>query len=335
MSAWLLFAAALGLLLVSAVFSGSETGVYSISRMRLEAEASEGRRSARLLARLLRDEAALLITLLIGNNLALELLTRLAESSVARFRVPEYAQELAATALLTPLVFLFGELVPKDLFRRGPHFFLGLVAPFLVLFRGLVSPLTWPLVRLSLALEGLLGLRQEDFARILRREEMVELLAESRRAGALAPHAEELARNVLVLRHTPLARVMIPWERVASVDLDRGPAEARAAVARSGFTRLPVRRRKVVVGYLHQLDVLGAPPDADPAGLVRPLVELPADRPRDRAVERLQAAGQRLAIVGTARAPRGLVTLMDLLATLASRPRFPQQTATARIGASS
>jgi CBS domain containing-hemolysin-like protein len=136
------------------------------------------------------------------------------------------------------------------------------------------------------------GLRQEDFARILRREEMVELLAESRRAGALAPHAEELARNVLVLRHTPLARVMIPWERVESVDLDRGPAEARAAVARSGFTRLPVRRRKVVVGYLHQLDVLGAPPDADPAGLVRPLVELPADLPLDRAVERLRAAGE-------------------------------------------
>jgi putative hemolysin len=333
-SAWLYLVYGIVLLLASAVFSGSETGVYSVSRVRLEAEAAEGRRSSKLLSGLLRDDATLIITLLVGNNLVLELLTRLAESSVARVRVPEYAQELAATALLTPLVFLFGELVPKDLFRRRPHTFLALVAPFLALFRGLVSPLAWPLARLALALENVLGLRQEDFARILRREEMVELLAESRRAGALAPHAEELARNVLVLRHTPLARVMIPWERVESVDLDRGPAEARAAVARSGFTRLPVRRRKVVVGYLHQLDVLGAPADADPAGLVRPLVELPADLPLDRAVARLQAAGQRLAIVGTARAPRGLVTLMDLLATLASRPRFPQQSATARIGAS-
>lgn len=334
MSTWLLIAAAVGLLLASAIFSGAETGVYSVSRVRLEAEAAEGKRSARLLARLLRDDAGLLITLLVGYNLVLELLTRLAETGVERARVPAYAQELVATAVLTPVVFLLGELVPKDLFRRRPHFFLGLVAPFLAVFRGFASPLAWPLTRLALLLEHALGLRQADFARVLRREEMVELLAESRRAGSLAPHAEELARNVLVLRHTPLARVMVPWERVETVDLDRGPEEARAAVARSGFTRLPVRRRKVVAGYLHQLDVLGAPAGADIEGLVRPLLELPADLPLDRAVARLQAAGQRLAIVGTARAPRGLVTLMDLLATFTDRPRFSQPGATARIGAS-
>src|SRR6185503_15182257 len=141
-----------------------------------------------------------------------------------------------------------------------------------------------PLAQLSLGLERLLGLRQEDFARILRREEMVELLAESRRSGAIAPQAEELAHNVLVLRHTPLARVAIPWERVEWIDLDKGAAAARAAVERSGFTRLPVLqsgtdrsgteksgtdRKRVVVGYLHQLDVLGLPADQPLEGVLR------------------------------------------------------------------
>jgi magnesium and cobalt exporter, CNNM family len=337
MSPWLVLLLLVGLLFLSAVFSGAETGVYSVSRVRLEAEAQEGKRSARLLSRLLRDDATLLITLLIGNNLVLELMTLLAESSVARSRLPAYAHELVATVALTPLVFLFGELIPKDLFRRRPHTLLTLVAPLISVFRWLVSPLAYPLALLALVLERLLGLRKEDFARILRREEMVEVLAESRRTGSLAPHAEELARNALVLRHTPLARVAVPWERVGWVDLDRPQAEAHAAVADSGFTRIPVLRtgpdkKRVVLGYLHQLDVLGASPETPLEEHLRPLLELPPDLPLDRAVARLQAAGQRLAVVGTLRAPRGLLSLMDLLATLASQPRFSQPPPSARIG---
>lgn len=332
---WLFLFAMAGLLFLSAVFSGAETGVYSVSRVRLEAEAEEGRRSARLLTRLLRDDAGLLITLLIGNNLVLELMTHLTEWEVTRLGVPEYLQEVAVTLFLTPAVFLFGELVPKDLFRRRPHFLLAAVAPLVALFRWLVSPLAWPLAQVSILLERLLGLRQEEFARILRREEMVDLLAESRKAGALEPHAEALARNVLVLRHTPLSKIALPWEKVTWIDLDQGEAPARAAVVGASFTRLPVLRtgpdgKRVVVGYLHQLDVLRAPEDPLEAHL-RPLLELDPGLPLDRAVARLQAAGLRLALVGGARAPRGLVSLMDLLASLASEARFPQPLPTARI----
>jgi len=324
-----------GLLFLSAVFSGAETGVYSVSRVRLEAEAAEGRRSARLLSRLLRDDAGLLITLLIGNNLALELMTHLTESKVRSLGLADGLQELVTTLLLTPAVFLFGELVPKDLFRRRPHLLLAAVAPLVALFRWLASPLAWPLARISLLLERAVGLRQEDFVRILRREEMVELLAESRRTGALEPHAEALASNVLVLRNTPVASVARPFDRAEVIDLAQGEALARAAVERSDFTRLPVLGpgpdgKRQVVGYLHQLDVLGTPM-APLESLVRPLIELDPELSLDRAVVRLQSSGQRLALVGSARAPRGLVSLMDLLAQLASEPRFSQPGPVARI----
>ena len=337
MSAWLVLLSAVGLLLCAAIFSGAETGVYSVSRVRLEAEAVEGRRSARQLSRLLRDDAWLLITLMLGSNLMLELLTSLTESTLGRWPLPGFAPELAAALVVTPVVFLLGELIPKDFVRRRPHLLLALVAPVIQVFRWLVSPLAWPLAQLSLGLERVLGLRQEDVARILRREEMVELLAESRRTGALAPQAAELAHHVLVLRSTPLSRVAVPWDRVECVDLERGEENARAVVARSAYTRLPVLRagpdkKRVVIGYLHQLDVLGAAPGEPLERLLRPIEELPADVPLDRAVARLQASGQRLAIVGSLRAPRGFVSLMDLLTTLAASPRFPQPGATARIG---
>jgi CBS domain containing-hemolysin-like protein len=91
----------------------------------------------------------------------------------------------------------------------------------------------------------------------------------------------------------------------------------------------------MVLGYVHQLDVLGAPPGSPLQSSLRPLLELAPDLPLDRAVARLQAAGQRLALVGTARSPKGLVSLMDLLASLASQPRFPQPSPVARIDAGS
>ena len=338
MSAWAALFLFLALLLFSALFSGAETGVYSISRVRLEAEAGESRRSARLLSRLLRDDAGLLITLLLGHNLALQLATQLCESRVEGWALlPDYSHELVATALLTPLVFLFAELLPKDFFRRRPHLLLALVAPFLSFFRWLASPLVWPLAQLADGLERMLGLRREDFARALRREEMIEILAESARTGLLAPHTEELAKNVLVLRHTPLHQVSVPWERVEAVDLDGGESAAWQAVISSGFSRLPVLRAEEggarrVLGYVHQLDVLGAESGAGLSGSIRPILELDPGLTLDQALARLQLSGQRLALVGSASHPRGLVTLMDLLANLATPPRFSQPEGTARIG---
>ncbi len=340
MSDWIaLFLFAI-LIFLSAVFSGAETGIYSISRVRLEAEASEGRRSARILARLLRDDAGLLITLLVGHNLALEIATQLTESRVEGWgTLPDCLHELVATAFLVPAFFLLGELVPKDLFRRRPHLLLAVAAPFLSFFRWAASPLVWPLGLVADGLERLAGLRREDFARALRREEMIEILAESARAGALAPHAEELARNVLVLRHTPLSRVAVPWDQVQRIDLERGAGEAREAVIRAAFTRLPVVRAgeggaQRVLGYVHQLDLLGAGAGATIEEVIRPIQELDPELPLDRAMARLQLSGQRLALVGSAVRPLGLVTLMDLLATIAAHPRFSQPQATARIGSS-
>jgi CBS domain containing-hemolysin-like protein len=166
---------------------------------------------------------------------------------------------------------------------------------------------------------------------------MIELLAESRRAGALAPRAEELARNVLVLRHTNVADVMVPWGRVETLDLSLPEEALRERVLRSGFTRLLVlatdeRGAKRVQGYVHQLDVLAEAGGTPLAERLRPLQELAPDLPLDRAVARLQRAGQRLALVGRAESPLGMVTLMDLLATIASDPGIRALSATARHG---
>ena len=116
---------------------------------------------------------------------------------------------------------------------------------------------------------------------------------------------------------------MLPWKKVCTVDLDLSAKEARAVVEGSEYTRLPALRTedgasgRRVVGYVHQLDVLGGEEEA--ATSLRPLPAFAPDLPIDRALARLRISGQRLALVGLPETPRGLVTLMDLVAAISGR----------------
>ena len=87
MSDWFFALSAVVLLFFSALFSGAETGVYSVSRVRLEAEAGQGRRAARILSGLLRDDAGLLITLLVGANLVQDLAALAFQAEIESWRM--------------------------------------------------------------------------------------------------------------------------------------------------------------------------------------------------------------------------------------------------------
>ena len=300
-------------LLASAVFSGSETGLYRLSQPRLEVEARAGRRSAKLLRYLLRRESAVLVTILVGNNLAIEILTWRAEA-LGREMTQGFSHELLVVLVLTPIVFLFAEALPKDLFRRRPYASMAWTADFLLLARFLLWPAERVLSLLAKGLEfvfGIHGERQHSFGT---RESVERLLHEGTLLGALEPRAEELARNALELRRMPVEQVMTPWEKVVRVSRSSAAAEAREVVGEAQYSRLPVTDEDGgVSGYFHQLDVLGSEEDTDPFIHLREVLTLQPGTPVDRALARLRLRGVRMAIVGTAKAPVGLVALKDLL----------------------
>jgi putative hemolysin len=306
--------ALLGLcVLASGICSGGETGLYSLSRARVEAGVGAARqRSAEIIRRLLRDETGLLVTLLVANNLVNQLAAHLGESLVARYGVHAAWREVVAVALLTPPLFLFGELLPKDLFRRRPHALVGLVAPGIAAVKVALWPLTAPLRWLTLVTSRVLGQDAEELVRVQGREAVMELVRE--RGGTRHHAVETMARNVLELRSRRVDRVMVPWKRVEVLSADASSAEARRRLGASNFTRLPVvDARGTARGYVHQLEVLAAGEGAPLQRLMRPLMALDPATPLDRALALLRQAGQRTALVGSAQAPAGLVTLKDLV----------------------
>jgi CBS domain containing-hemolysin-like protein len=314
-----------------AVFSGAETGVYVVSRVRLDAEAREGKAAARLLKQLLRDDTGLLITLIVAYNLLLEVVTFLVESRVSTWRsIAPWATELVAALALTPVIFIVCELFPKDLFRRRPHLFLRLSLPLLSGARIALLPLVVPIQWLSALVEAALGVQEREFARALGREDVVDLLSQGKHEGSLAPGIARLAENVLVLRDVPVTRVMVRWDEVVKADLTAGEAPALDAIREASFTRIPLvgprpGGGKGVLGYVLQLDLFLSESERSLAELVRPIQVLAPGLSVDQAMHRMRSTSERLALVGTPEKPVGVVTLMDLVDTIArvERPRSP------------
>lgn len=314
MSLWLDVLLLVLLLAGSAIYSSAETALYRVSRVRVNMEVRQHSRTARLVHALLSNETRLVIVLVLGLNVCIELITHRVEALLSAAGAPHFGIEIWLALLVTPFVFFFGELLPKELARRRPHAWLSFEAPFVVVSRWLFWPLERVLYLITALVSRAVALEPRLFLSGQGRDAVLEFLREGRRHGAIPPSAEQMARNVLELRSIPVERSMVAWKDVTRLDARDPDADLYAAVSRSAHTRLlVVGPDGSVAGYVHQLDVLGAGPDEPVLSHLREVQRLPPGTPVDRALARLRASGQRLAIVGDPRAPLGLVTLKDLV----------------------
>lgn len=295
-----------------ALFGAAEAAFYRVSPARLEMEARAGSRGAALVQRLARERARHVVVVLLGSSAALALLVWRATEALLARGVPAWSAALVLALCVAPVAFFAAELLGPELGRRRPHAALRAAAPLVLALRGVLAPLVALVARAAQAAAGRGAAGLESGAQ--GREAVLTFLRESQASGALTAHAEEMARNVLLLRSIPVARCMTPWPAVARVRVDLDDEAGYAAIAAATHTRIPIEDQAgSVLGYVHQLDVLGDGPGVRVLDRLRPIPELPADLPVDRALQRLRAAGQRLAVVGTCAAPVGIVTLKDLL----------------------
>jgi len=298
----------------TAIFAGGETAFYRVSRVRIDMEARSGSRSARIVQRLSHDRTQLVIVLALGVSLGVEILTWRAEAVLHALGLSNIGVDIFLVLVLVPIFFFTAELFPKDLFRRRPHAGLRFTAPILEGARLVLWPIVQVLAVVARWAARAAGGAGDLDAGVQGRETVLGFLREGTQSGAIPSHAEEMARNVLELRSIPVERCMVPWKDVVRLSTEVDAAAQYAAVAASVHTRIPMEGANgAVLGYVHQLDVLGDGEGCPVLDRLRPLTAIPADLPVDRALARLRAAGQRLAVVGEREAPVGIVTLKDLL----------------------
>jgi CBS domain containing-hemolysin-like protein len=314
-----LLVGALIALALSAFFSGTETGIYCLNHVRLNVRTSQNDVRARRLTSLMQRPQDLVITTLIGTNVADYLATVCVTALLLHVAAVRNLAEVYATAILTPLILVFGGVMPKDWFQRESDRLMYPLASALTWCRRVAgwTGLLWLLRALTRSLVRRIDpLRAEADEDLLPRARMRRLLSEGAASGGLSSFQRDTLERVMNISRVRLADVMVPRQRAATVSVDI-PRDDLLRIARvAHFSRLPVYRDdpRRIVGIVNVYHVLTDDEGKPIADHVQPATSLRATETVPAALLKLQQARQVMAIV-TDRSGSclGLFTMKDLV----------------------
>ena len=301
-------------LVLSALYSGLETGLYTINKIRLDVRASDGLASAKRLLTLVNQPTRMLAVLLVCNNVANYVASYGVASLLEKTGLGPWTVIIVNALVLIPILFIFGEVLPKDLFRSNTDTWTyRWSAPLvwsdkLLWWTGIV-----PLVSNAGKLASFI-LGSENTLEPSPRIRFGLLFKEGLEGGVLSDEQITLADRVLAMRTLTVRSEMVPWTRVHCLGASVSASRRSSAISNTAHTRMPVVDQSGnVLGILPILSALLAPESCTLDLLKEPLF-IPPDMPVRDALQRLRKSKSSMAIVSTGnKKPVGIVTLKDLV----------------------
>ncbi|KAA5544670.1 DUF21 domain-containing protein [Roseiconus nitratireducens] len=308
----MLFAALLFLfgLVLSAFFSGSETGLYRVSRTRLVLDGLGGSRGARMMIWLLNHPTIFVATALVGNNLANFLTSFALVLAIGTWFGSSPTAELLGPILMTPIVFVFGELLPKYWFFHAPYRLLSVIRPVLLLATVLFLPVSMLLALLAFTLHALTGQTPFRLRLAMARGELAQVLRAGEEAGILQAGQRSLAQQLFEIGNQLAVSFAVPLSRLAEVDLPIDPTTATTQARRQNHPVILVRRRTRIVGYLRYSDLVLADAKVE----IHPVIRVPLTERHLPTLLKLYDAGTDVALLCDERGDaRSVVTRRQLI----------------------
>ena len=205
------------MVVISAYFSGSETGMMTLNRYRLRHRAKQGNRAARRVEKLLRKPDRLISLVLIGNNLVNILASAL--GTIVGMRLYGNAGVAIATGVLTFVVLVFAEVLPKTIAALYPEKVAYpssfLLAPLLIL----MMPLVWLLNMVTRVLMRMVGIKVDvTISSALSKDELRTIVNESR--SQISRRNQDMLLSVLDLEKVSVDDIMVPRNEIVGIDIN-------------------------------------------------------------------------------------------------------------------
>lgn len=289
-------------LILSALSSGAEIAFVSANRLRIRIRVGAHRnpRRAQSTLQLLRDSEKFLIVTLVGTNIGNITFGSIAGAFLQPFL---HLDELSVVLATSLIVLVFGESIPKSIFREFADRLVMPMQPFIEI----CYIAFYPIVRVvSFAVRFVLrsfGVQTSAIADVLTKEDIRALVKEQR-----------FATRILEFGDMPIGEIMVPRTRMASLDISTSILEARRLMAEWGFSKVPVYSETPdnIVGVAHARDLFGDPKQL--TSVTREILFVPESKRCSELLLEFRKRNQSMAIVvnefgGT----EGLVTAEDIL----------------------
>ncbi len=305
------------LLAVSAVCSATETAFSSANRIRLKNLAAGGNKRAGRALAITEDFDKALTAILIANNIV-----NIAASALATLFFTERFGSGSvgiATLVMTVLVLIFGEILPKSLAKENSETFSVFMAPLLSVFMIVITPLIFIFTGISSLASKLFGSRRQQPT--VTEDELKTIIEEIEDEGVLEEQESDLVRSALEFDEITISRVLVPRISIVGVERNESTENIKELFIRTKFSRLPVYEGTVdsIVGVIHQADFfeLYLSGGSDIGEIMKPPVFLSENKRISDALREMQRAKLHMAVVideygGT----EGICTLEDIIEEL-------------------
>ncbi len=256
MNLWFNGTSIFALLIISAFFSGSETALTGASKAILRNMTDKGSNGAKKALQLREDNEKLIGSILLGNNLINILAAALATNFLT-----QYFQEggvIIATIIMTLLILIFSEVLPKTYAITNPettaskvahpvNFFVILFSPFVTAIRSFVRLILWTF-----------GIKIDPNQQVLAKDEIAGTIALHHLEGSVEKDARDRLLGALDLGIRTVDEIMLHRSQIEMIDANNPPDQILSQCLNSSFTRLPIFKDdpENVIGVLHAKDLL-------------------------------------------------------------------------------
>ena len=310
--------AAIGVLVAfSAYFSASEMAFASLNKIRLKNLAKDGNKKAQKALNLSEDFDKMLTTILIGNTvvnlLASSLCTILFVSLLSDSQ--EWLQSLMATAVITLLILMLGEITPKSVAKENAENVAMALSSSLSKMVWLFTPFSRFFIRLK---NGIARRSKKKDAPTLTEEELIVMIDEIEEEGTLEKHESDLIKSAIEFDDITADEILTPRVDVKGVDINADRYEIKYVFSSTGFSRLVVFDDKIdtIIGAISVKDFYNKYFDSEEMGIeeiIRPVMFIPESTKISMLMKDMQTSKMHLAVVldeygGTV----GIVTLEDI-----------------------
>lgn len=245
------------LLVLSSLFSCSETAFLSVSKIKIRTLAEEGNKKAKLVESLLEDQDRLLSAILVGNNLVNIGASSLTTATIMAI-FGDGAQTVAiATGIVTLCILIFGEITPKSLATQNADKLVFALAPFIRFVCVITKPVVFVLNILTGFIIKLLGGNQ-DHGPSLTEEELKTIVTVGHEEGVLEKEEKEMIHNVFEFGETEIKEIMTPRIHVESLPDDCTYDELMNVYHDAQYSRYPIHDESFdeIIGVLNMKDLL-------------------------------------------------------------------------------
>ncbi|HNR67113.1 MAG TPA: hemolysin family protein [bacterium] len=294
-------------LILSAIFSGSETAYISSNRLKWFVRP---RLTDEEVPMIWTDQNRFITTVLVGNNVVM-----VACSSLAVLVFAPVVPDSLLVIFTTFFLLLFGEIIPKTFAQQIPNRLVQQTPRLMHFFYLLLFPFIWIAERATRLLIRMGGESVEEIHKIFHKTDLPFLL---HKYSTVDFRANQLIARTIRINHKRLNDFMVPRLEIQAVPIDTPPIKIAKYFKRSGLSRMPVYRSDLdhIIGFIYLLDML-LQSDRPLAELVRPAFFLPEHIKALQALSKMRKTRHSMAILvdehgGTA----GLITIEDLVEQL-------------------